>query len=113
MKTHRWHSANTTIDLTFTTNTLREQLLQCKVAHHLDCDSDHLPIGIELNWEWKKATPRRTRLWASTDINKLKLVVQADMHLPQPPSFDSPETLDNSVTRLVRTLTTAIDKSTP
>ena len=32
-KTHRWFSAETTIDLTFATQTLWEQLLHCKVIH--------------------------------------------------------------------------------
>lgn len=71
-KTHRSYKTDTTIDLAFATHTVKEQLLHCKVDYSLDCDSDHLPISISLNWKWTMATIRKTRQWASTDIKKLR-----------------------------------------
>lgn len=113
LKTHRWYTNDTTIDLTFATHTLREQLLQCKVAHELDCDSDHLPVSTWFNWNWKEATVRRTRRWAAMDVDKLRSIVQTEMHRAEPPSWDSVQALDDQTTHLIDTLTKAIDGSTP
>lgn len=113
MKTHRSYNSNTTIDLAFATHTLREQLIHCKIAHGLDCDSDHLPISLHLNWAWRRAKIRKTRRWASTDVDKLRSVVQEEVHRLQSADLDTPDALDSQVTQLVQILTTAIDKSTP
>ena len=113
LKTHRWFTNDTTIDLTFATHTMREQLLRCKVAHELDCDSDHLPVSTWFSWNWKEATVRRTRRWAATDIEKLRSIVQEEIHRAEPPSWDSPRALDDQTTHLIGTLTKAIDGSTP
>jgi hypothetical protein len=112
-KTHRWCNIDTTIDLAFATSTLRDQLLHCKVAHGLDCDSDHLPISVQFNWEWKQAAIRKTRRWAATDVDKLRKIVQNGIIQMQLYDADAPEKIDNLTTQLVQTLTKAIDESTP
>ncbi|RMZ90276.1 hypothetical protein DV736_g2490, partial [Chaetothyriales sp. CBS 134916] len=113
LKTHRWFTNDTTIDLTFATHTMREQLLQCKVTHELDCDSDHLPVSTWFNWDWKQATVRRRRRWAAMDVDKLRSIVQTEMRLAEPLGWDSPEALDNQTALLTDILTKAIDGSTP
>lgn len=113
LKTHRWFSGDSTIDLTFATHTMREQLLQCKIAHELDCDSDHLPVSTWFNWDWKEATIRRTRRWAAMDVEKLRSIVQTETHRAELTSWDSPRALDDQTTHLIDTLTKAVDRSTP
>lgn len=78
-KTHRWFSNDTTIDLSFATQPTWEKLLQCNVAHELDCDSGHLPVSTWFSWSWKKATARRTRRWAATNVDKLRITVRTEL----------------------------------
>jgi hypothetical protein len=78
----------------------------------VDCDSDHLPISVQFNWEWKPAVARRTRRWKDTDVEKLRLNVQTRLNEPQLTS-DTPKALDDQAEQLIRTITSAIDKSTP
>lgn len=113
MKTHRSHCGDSTIDLTFATYTLREQLLHCKIAYNLDSDSDHLPISVEFNWDWKQASVPKTRQWAATDTEKLRTTVQTGMRQIQPWDLDTAQGLDTLTARVVEVLTEAIDKSTP
>ena len=42
----------------------------------LDCDSDHLPIAVAIDWSWQPATPSRKRLWAKTNLSLLRQTVQ-------------------------------------
>jgi hypothetical protein len=111
--THRWLNNDTTIDLAFATSILRDQLLHCKIAHDLDCESDHLPISVQFNWEWKRATTRKTRRWAATDVDKLRKVFQLGTSQMQLHDVDAPEKIDDLTTQLVQTLTKAINESTP
>jgi ribonuclease HI/exonuclease III len=113
MKTHRSYCGDSTIDLAFATYTLREQLLHCKMAQNLDSDSDHLPISVEFNWDWKQASVRKTRQWAATDIEKLRTTVQTGIRQIQPSDLDTAQGLDRLTARVVEVLTEAIDKSTP
>lgn len=115
MKTHRWYSNDTTIDLTFATHVVKEQLIHCKIAHELDCDSDHLPISIQFDWEWKEATRRRTRNWAATDIEKLRAAVKTGTQQLQQLnlSMATPDGLEELTTQLTQILGKAIDMSTP
>lgn len=113
MKTHRLYCGDSTIDLAFAIYTLREQLLHCKIAYNLDSDSDHLPISVEFNWDWKQASVRKTRQWAATDTEKLRTTVQTGMCQIQPSDLDTAQGLDTLTARVVEVLTEAIDKSTP
>ena len=113
MKTHRCKSSDTTIDLTFATSVLRQRLICCKVADDLDCDSDHLPISIWLNWEWKHATRRRNRRWEATDTDKLRSAVQREIHQAEPDDWDTPRALDEQVKHLIHALRVGINESTP
>ena len=91
----------------------KEQLIHCKTTHTMDCDSDHLPISIQFNWEWKRAIIRKTRQWAAMDTSKLRSTVRSGMQQARALNTTAPEALDRSVTQLIRILSDAIDKSTP
>ena len=58
--THRWKQGESTIDLTFASEDVASRTIYCKVDTSLDCDSDHLPIAIAVDWSWQPATlPRK------------------------------------------------------
>jgi hypothetical protein len=48
--THRWKEGESTIDLTFASEDLASRTIYCKPDTELDCDSDHLPIAISIDW---------------------------------------------------------------
>ena len=66
--THRWKDRESTIDLTFATEEIASRTIHCKVDSRLDCDSDHLPIEIAIDWRWQHAAPLRKRLWTKTRL---------------------------------------------
>ena len=115
LKTHRCHTGDSTIDLAFTTHSLRERLVHCRLSHELDCDSDHLPINIQFNWEWEEATRRRTRNWHATDIDKLRAKVKNGILSLQQSNvaIQTLGALDDLTAKLIHILVDAIDTSTP
>jgi len=113
MKTHRGTGSDTTIDLAFTTQVLRDQLIHCKIDHSMDCDSDHLPIDIQFNWVWNKVTPRQTRRWAATDMDTLQNRIKERVAELQQADVSTPDNLDKLTEQFVHTLQDAISASTP
>jgi hypothetical protein len=115
LKTHRCHTGDSTIDLAFATHTLREHLMHCKLAQELDCDSDYLPISIQFDCEWKEATRHRTRNWAATDIEKLRVKVKSGtLHLQQSNIvIRTLGALDDLTAKFIHILLDDIDTSTP
>lgn len=57
-----------TIDLTFASEDVAARVTHCKIDRSLDCESDHLPIAIAIDWSWQPAQPKRERLWAKTNL---------------------------------------------
>ncbi|KAF3492133.1 uncharacterized protein GIQ15_01650 [Arthroderma uncinatum] len=104
--THRWQGGESTIDLTFATEDLTLRLIHCKVDSSLDCDSDHLPIAVAIDWRWLPAIPNRKRIWAKTNVELLRKTVERHLLL----AYDSSE-LNNegSIDNLVSSIITAID----
>ena len=70
--THRWNGGESTIDLTFATEEIATRVHYCKTVQSLDCDSDHLPIGIALDWSFQHSEPPKKRMWSKTDIAMLQ-----------------------------------------
>ena len=94
---------------------LKTQLIHCKIAHELDCDSGHLPISVQFDWEWKEATKRQTRNWGATDVNKLRSTLKSGIDQLQQLNINitTPQGLDDLTAQLVHTILKAIDTSTP
>ncbi|OAQ57920.1 reverse transcriptase [Pochonia chlamydosporia 170] len=112
--THRWKDGISTIDLTFATEDLTPLVTHCKIDRGLDCDSDHLPIAITVEWEWRAATPMKRRLWSRTNTMILRQAVQE--RLPQQcvgMELTSEGEIDTHVSSIVRALNAGIDSSTP
>uniref|UniRef100_A0A1L7UN13 Reverse transcriptase n=1 Tax=Fusarium mangiferae TaxID=192010 RepID=A0A1L7UN13_FUSMA len=112
--THRWSGGETTIDLTLATGVVASRVIHCRIDRNLDCDSDHLPISLATDWNWKPATMVRKRLWAKTDITKLRRTVER--HLPQlcdSTELNDKESIEGLVSSIVNALEAGIEASTP
>lgn len=112
--THRWKDGASTIDLTFATEELSSRVIHCKVAHRLDCDSDHLPIDIAIDWDFHPAIPTRKRIWIETDLFVLHKTVRD--RLPNDGEVGEPRSnndIDSYVASLVEALQAGIDELTP
>ena len=112
--THRWNGGESTIDLTFATEDLASRIAYCKIEPKLDCDSDHLPISVAIDWSWQIAPPTRKRSWIKTDEDILRQTVKE--HLPpacNTTGLDDEEAIDGFVTQIIKALEAGIDASTP
>lgn len=74
--TWRRADSQSTIDLIFMTPLLRESLIQCHTSKSLDCHSDHEPIRTLINLSTIQASPRQSRNWKQTDVEKLREKLQ-------------------------------------
>ncbi|KAJ6114107.1 hypothetical protein N7512_007552 [Penicillium capsulatum] len=93
--THRWKDGESTIDLTFASEDIAAHVTCCKIDKGLDCDSDHLPIALAINWSWQPAEPKRKRLWSKTNLPILR------------------QSIDGFVSTLVQALNAGVEASTP
>ncbi|KAJ3453607.1 hypothetical protein MRS44_017854 [Fusarium solani] len=85
-----------------------------RIDRNLDCDSDHLPISLATDWDWKPAAIVRKRLWAKTDITKLRHTVE--QRLPQlcdSTELNNKESIEGLVSSIVNALEAGIEASTP
>lgn len=112
--THRWKDGEYTIDLTFASENVANRVVHCKIDREMDCDSDHLPIALAIDWNWKSAEPTKKRLWTKTNLAVLRETVRA--HLPHPDITPRPrnkECIDKFVSSIIKALDAGIDASTP
>ena len=112
--THRWNGGESTIDLTFASEEIATSMYYCKNARNLDCDSDHLPIGITLSWSLQPSEPPKKRMWSKTDTVMLRRTTKE--RLARYLSEIEPATegdADKYVSTLIDALSEAIDASTP
>jgi ribonuclease HI len=111
--THRWKDGESTIDLAFASEDVASRVIHCKIDTRLDYDSDHLPIGVAIDWSWQPTIPSKRRLWAKTDRPLLRRTV--DSRLSQMPHTDltDKDAIDNYVASIVNALNAGIDASTP
>ncbi|KAM3547744.1 hypothetical protein ARSEF4850_009829, partial [Beauveria asiatica] len=113
MPTHRWNGGISTIDLTFATHQLASRVIRCKIDRRLDCDSDHLPIGLTINWNWQPAATERKRLWSRTDAKILRQTVLDHLPLHVSLELEDEESIDAHVTQIISALEAGIEASTP
>jgi ribonuclease HI len=112
--THRWKDGESTIDLTFASEDVAAGVTHCKIDKDLDCDSDHLPIALAVNWSLQPAEARRKRLWAKTDPKILRQVTQNHLSSTDGATdLNDRESIDGFVSSLVRALHAGIEASTP
>jgi hypothetical protein len=111
--THRWKDGETTIDLTFASENVASRTIYCKVDASLDCDSDHLPITIVIDWSWQPTTPKET------DVDQDKPTTtpaNSKRELPREPNITElrdPDSIDGYVQSIISAIETGIDASTP
>lgn len=81
-------------------------MVQCKINREMDCDSDHLPIVLVIDWSWQHAKPTRKCLWSRTNVEILWRTVVA--HLPHLNSIlELKENMD--INKLVDSIINALD----
>lgn len=112
-RTHRWKGGTSTIDLIFAAEGLADRVIHCKIDKRLDCDSDHLPISLTLNWDWQQPAPTRKRLWSKMDVMSLRKVVQERLPRPDTVDLETKENVDKFVGLIVEAVQAGIDASTP
>lgn len=112
--THRWNGGESTIDLTFASEEVASRIVHCKVAAELDCDSDHLPIAIAVDWSWQPAVTPRKRLWAKTDLSVLRHTVQYRLRgVLDAMELQHRDRIDELTRLIIDALRAGIDASTP
>ena len=111
--THRWKDGESTIDLAFATEDLAARLVHCKIEKNLDYDSDHLPITLAVDWNFRTAAPTRKRLWAKTDVATLRQIVNDRVPRCDAVELKDEESIDENVSQLVKALDEGIEASTP
>ena len=112
--THRWKDGETTIDLAFATEETASRMIRCQIDKRLDCDSDHLPIALAIDWCWQQATPTRKRLWSKTNGAVLRQTVADRLSAADDPAqLTDSNTIDKFVSSIVEALQAGIDAATP
>ncbi|KAM0742770.1 hypothetical protein ACQRIT_002947 [Beauveria bassiana] len=109
-----WKDGDSTIDLTFATENLASRTIHCKIVNQLDCDSDHLPVDVAIDWHYQPATPTRKRLWAKTNVQVLRQKVKE--LLPnelEAGDLSNNHDIDAYVAAIVKASDTGINESTP
>jgi len=105
----------TTIDLVFTTATLRQQVVRCGVDMQIDQSSDHLPIRTEFEWEPTLKTRERKRRRAWKAMNVEKFLAGLDDRTTQ--LDDQPLTtrveINQHTYELIQSIKGAVEDSTP
>jgi hypothetical protein len=117
--TWRQGSRQSTIDLTFVTQLLRESFIECGVAENMDNHSDHYPIRTIFDLHTIASKPIEKRNWSKTNAELLHKILKEKITkeltlTPVNSIFDnSKEGLDAQVGSLAKAIRTAIEASTP
>jgi hypothetical protein len=112
--THRWKDGESTIDLTLASEDVAARVTQCKIDRRLDCDSDHLPVALAIDWNWQPAKSKRKRLWSKTNLPILRQVVQERLaRTNEATELRDKESIEGFVCTLVQALDAGIEASTP
>lgn len=111
--THRWGNGESTIDLTFASEDIAQRVVYCKIDDRVDCDSDHLPIGLAIDWSWQPATPAKKRLWSKTNETILQQTVHERLNNTVAAEPKDEEAIDRLISDIVGALNAGIDASTP
>ena len=101
---------SSTIDLTFLSPRLREQIVRCEIREDLDFGADHYPISTSLLLRTIQVSPVPRRSWKRMD---LEAVQAGAVYLPKPPALTTPDRLDHYVQGLTQAIQHLIDQTVP
>jgi endonuclease/exonuclease/phosphatase family metal-dependent hydrolase len=112
--THRWKAGESTIDLTFASEETASRAISCKIDDRLDCDSDHLPIRVVIEWNWQDTPPERKRMWAKTDLPiLLQTVSDRLLQTTSAVELEDETSIDEYTQSIATALNAGIEASTP
>ena len=101
---------SSTIDLTFLSPRLKEQVIRCEIREDLDFGADHYPISTSFLLRTIRVEPILRRSWKRMNIE----AVQAGaVHLPRPPALTTPDRLDDYVQCLTQAIQYLINQTVP
>ena len=109
--TYRENTARTTIDLCWITQGLIDRLIKSGTRKELDHDSDHLPIGTQLDLRVETTKPRWTRNWRKLDEKRFCKALERNL-----PAMARPRTkkaLDDYTRAIVDALQATADEVLP
>ena len=101
---------SSTIDLTFLSPRLREQIVRCEIREDLDFGADHYPISTSLLLRTIQVSPVPRRSWKRMD---LEAVQAGAAYLPRPPALTTPDKLDDYIQGLIQAIQRLIDQTVP
>jgi exonuclease III len=107
-------NCSTTIDLVFTSASLKDRVLQCGIDETVSVFSDHEPIATELYLEIPQAAPDRRRNWKTMDEERLITSLRSSTLLTFARwiPLDTHQQIEEAVLELVADIHRAIDDST-
>ena len=111
--THRWQDGESTIDLTFASEDIASNVVHWRIDHRLDCDSDHLPVDVAIDWSWQPMEPVRKRVWTQTNGDVLRQTVKDYLGDYEETECCDEESIDESVSSIIHALDAGIAASTP
>ena len=101
---------SSTIDLTFLSPRLREQVVRCEIREDLSFGSDHYPISTILLLNTTQVKPQLRRSWKRMN----KEAVQAGaVYLPKPPNLATPDEVNCYVNSIVQFVQQLIENTVP
>lgn len=108
--TWRARGTQSTIDLSFLSQTLETRLTKCLPRPDLTQLSDHIPIETTLSIHPQLFVADRKRSWKKMDVERLREELKDKVpNLP----VNTDEQIDARICELTRAITDAVDKSTP
>jgi hypothetical protein len=100
--------------LTFASEDIASHTTHCKLNTSLDCDSDHLPIAIVIDWSWKPTILSRKRLWEKTNTPLLQQTIKDRLPgVPDATDFEDKDSINDYVCSIINALKAGIEASTP
>ena len=112
--TRDYQGSQTTIDLSFVTDSLANRIISCGVDEEIENSSDHLPIKTILNLEIQKEPERpRRRNWKAIDIKKFKNTLLAKVPDLLLNKIVGRQRIKEYTKELFYTMEEAVEESTP
>ena len=101
---------SSTIDLTFLSLRLVEQVVRCEIRKDLDFGADHYPISTSLLLRTTQIKPTLRRSWKRVDVG----AVQAGaVYLPKPLALITADRIDSYIDSLTQSIQHLIDQTVP
>ena len=88
-------------------------MIYWKIDKRLDCDSDHLPIALTIDWSWQSSVPTKKQLWTKTNPTILQQTVKECLPRTYNTTvLEDEESIDRFVASIIKALDTGIEAST-